>query len=343
MFPLFIVSLVSVVIYTIYILAINDIQLGSTRNIETNRIATFFQILSSSSLVIWLYELAYSILNDKKITVWGVISVIIFNIPGLIISGRDALIICMLSTFIVFFYCGIYAKRVLKKECKIFKIAIKIFIGVMIAILLYLIFLTKNRYGTSQDAALNMFSWSAGAQFPVYLEWIYKYLGGFGKLILNIVFYFSSQLSKFSLIFNEYNGPYLFGLYELHYISRLLPESWNLSHTLVSDALGVLTTNVGVPGIKVFWETAIGYSIYDFGRIGTLFVALLGGVLIGKINNYANKEESILDILCKVFVCVAMFLSVAVSPLFDYYYIFPLVWFIVIYIYDKKKTNRKEK
>ena len=79
LFPLFIVALVSVIIYTIYILSINNINFGSTRDIETNKIATFFQILSSSSLIIWLYELAYAILNDKKITIWGVLSLIIFT------------------------------------------------------------------------------------------------------------------------------------------------------------------------------------------------------------------------------------------------------------------------
>ena len=144
-------------------------------------------------------------------------------------------------------------------------------------------------------------------------------------------------------MFEQYEGPYLFGMYQLHYVSRLLPESWNLNYSLVSNSLKEITSNVGVPGIKVFWETAIGYSIYDFGRIGTLIISFLGGLLIGKINYYANKKESILNILNKTLLCVAMFLSIEVSPLFDYHYIFPLVWLIVIYIYDKILIERKNR
>lgn len=339
LFPIFVISLVSVVIYTIYILSINKIQLGSTRDIETNGIATFFQILSSSSLIIWLYELAYSLLNNKRITVWGVISVIIFNIPGFIISGRDALIICLLSTFIVFFYCGIYAKKVLKKESKVFKITLIVFGIAIVIVLIYLIFLSNNRYGTNNDSVINMFSWSASAQFPGYLKWINNYMGGFGKLVLNIIFYYSSQLSKFALVFEEYDGPYLFGLYQLHYVSRLLPESWNLSHTVVSTALQELTVNIGIPGIKVFWETAIGYSLYDFGRIGTLFVSLIGGLIVGQLMIYANKKESILNILNRTLICVAMFITIQFSPLFDYYFIFPLAWLVILNIFDKQKNK----
>ena len=34
-----------------------------------------------------------------------------------------------------------------------------------------------------------------------------------------------------------------------------------------------------IPGLKVLWETAIGYSIYDFGKIGTL-IKLHGEIIL---------------------------------------------------------------
>ncbi len=64
-----------------------------------------------------------------------------------------------------------------------------------------------------------MFKWSTDCQFPEYLENIYYKGGKVGSLILNIVFYYSSQLSKFSLIFEKYNGPYLFDF--INYITYL--------------------------------------------------------------------------------------------------------------------------
>lgn len=336
LFPLFIVSLICVIIYAIYIISINNINIGTTRDIKTNGFATLLLIFSNSSLVIWLYELAYAITNEKKITVYGILSAVIYNIPGVIISGRDALMIFLISTVIIFVYCGNYARKVLKKECRTYKKILKYSAAAFAAIMIYLIFLSNNRYGTDKSAVINMFRWSSKCQFPPYLEWIYYNCGGLGKLILNVVFYYSSQLSKFALIFEKYDGPYMFGLYQLHYVSRLLPESWNMSFTIVTNKIYEITANVGIPGLKVFWDTAIGYSIYDFGRIGTLVMAFIGGFIIEKINEYCNSKKDVLSITTKTFICTAMFLTIEVSPVFDYYYVFPAFWLGLISFLDWK-------
>ena len=94
---LFVLAFISVMAYAIYIIKINNIEIGITRNINTNGIATILLLLSNSSLVIWLYELAYAILNEKKMTWYGILSGIIYNIPGIVISGRDALMIFFYS------------------------------------------------------------------------------------------------------------------------------------------------------------------------------------------------------------------------------------------------------
>lgn len=338
--PLFIVSLVCVVIYAIYIFSMNDINIGTTRNIKTNGFATLLLIFSNSSLIIWLYELAYAIVNERKITIYGVLSAIIYNVPGVIISGRDALMIFLVSTVIVFIYCGNYAKKVLNKECKTYKTILKCLIAAFAVIMIYLIFLSNNRYGTDKGSVINMFIWSSKCQFPPYLEWIYYNLGGLGKLILNVVFYYSSQLSKFALIFEKYDGPYMLGMYQLHYVSRLLPKSWNMNFSIVSNELQRLTANEGVPGLKVFWETAIGYSIYDFGRIGTLIMAFTSGIFIELINFCGKKVKGIFQILIQTFICTAMFLTIEMSPVFDYYYIFPVFWLVCIIFFKKIQKSK---
>lgn len=340
--PLFIIALISVIIYTIYIILINNIQIGVTRDINTNGFATLLLIISNSSLIIWLYELAYALLNEKRISWYGIISILIYNLPGIIISGRDALMVFLVSTVIVFLYCAIYAKKVLKTEGEMLKKVIKYSLCAVAIMLIYLVFLSSNRYGTGEDATINMFRWSAGCQFPKYLENIYYKFGGFGKLIINVVFYYSSQISKLALIFEEYDGPYLFGFYQLHYVSRLLPETWNLNFSLVTDKIAEIANNAGVPGLRVFWETAIGYSIYDFGKIGALFIAFACGIITEKMKNWCQKNVSVLKVLMQVFICVAMLLTVELSPLFDYYYIFPLFWLVVIIVLnDKNKRGEK--
>lgn len=343
MVPLFIISTISAILYIVYLISINNIQIGVTRNINTNSFSTLLLLISNASLVIWLYELIYSILNNKKITYYGIISAIVYNLPGILISGRDALIIFLISTFIVFIYCGNYAKRDTKIKGQMYKKIKKYFFIALIVVMLYLLLLSTNRYGENEDSAINMFVWSAGCEFPEYLQYIYYNWGGVGKLIVNFIFYYTSQISKYSLIFNEYDGPYMFGLFQLHYISRMIPSSWNMSYSRVTQEIANIATNNGVPGMKIFWETAIGYSIYDFGKVGTLIISFFSGIFIKKIIIWCNDNSNILKILLQAFICVAMFLTIAVSPLYDYFYIFPLFWIFLIILLRSKKTKYEKK
>lgn len=321
---------------------INDIQIGVTRNITTNSFATLLLLMSNSSLIIWMYELAYALLNEKKIKIYGLLSAVVYNLPGIIISGRDALMIFFVATVIILIYCGNFSKKKLFTKGRMYKKIKRYSICVFLLILVYLVLLSNNRYGSNQDSAINMFIWSSSCRFPEYLENIYYNYGGIGKVVLNIVFYYSSQFSKFALIFEEYEGTYMYGLYQLHYISRMFPNSWDMSFENVSQELAQITTNAGVPGIKVLWETGIGYSIYDFGKIGTLIVAIIFGIVVENINLKCKNQSNIFKIILQALICVAMFLTIAVSPLFDYFYIFPMIWFIIINIIYNKKGEKNE-
>ena len=331
---LFITSLISLAVYALLIFMNNNIVFGVTRSFNTTALNTLFLLISSSSLIIWLYELAYALSHDKKMPIYAFLSAIVFNVPGLIISGRDALMIFLLSSFITAVYFGNYGIKELKCKGKMYNKLKKgslIFIAI---IFVYLIFLVSNRYGSS---AIAQFEWAASCEFPEYLKFIYNHLGGVGKVIVNLVFYYSSQFSKFSLDFYNYNGPYLKGLYQLHYVSRLLPDAWGLNHSLVSSSVTLMSASAGVAGLKTIWDTMIGYFIFDFGRVITLIMAFISGVFVEVINKLSYKKQDILHILVRVMLCVGCFITVQFSPLFDYYFIFPSFWlFIMLEVFKKR-------
>ena len=203
-------------------------------------------------------------------------------------------------------------------------------------IMIYLVFLVSNRYGSS---AITQFEWAAGCEFPEYLRFIYDHLGGVGKVIVNIVFYYSSQFSKLSLDFQNYTGPYLKGLYQLHYVSRLLPDSWNLNYTLVSNSVTLMSTYAGVTGLKTLWDTMIGYFIFDFGKVFTLAMAFASGIFVEVVNKLSYRKQDIFHILVRVMICVGCFITVQFSPLFDYYFIFPAFWLFVMLKVLKKRRR----
>lgn len=335
--PFFLICVAGTILYVSTVTFFNpDMKIGITRNVDLNAINTTCLVFSSGSLIIWLYELAYSLMNKKKITIYGVLSAILYNIPGIVIAGRDALMIFLISTFIVVIYSVLYLKKhsLLTKK---FKQGI-IISGILLLIVLfsYLFIISSTRYGTGENSVLETFEGASHAKFPKYLVDFYKNSGVLGKLVLNIVFYYSSQFSKLALIYDYYTGPYQHGLYQLHYVSRAI-------NSFVPSGLSAVTTNVeqicaqnNVPGTKVFWGTIIEYSIYDFGRIGALIYSFILGFVIKLITIKNNKELSILNIITLTLICVGAFTTVEVSPIFDYFYIFPLIWLVLFkFIYRK--------
>lgn len=335
--PLFYLSLVSVIGYTIVILVNNNIVFGVTRNINTNALSTILLLISNVSLIVWLYELSYSLINDTKIPLYAYFSIIIYCIPQLLISGRDAIMILIISTGIVFFYSGNYGIKELDLKGTIYNKVKKIILIFVVIILFYFIFLTGNRYGNDM---VSLFEWSTESTFSEELLSVTKSLGSVGELLLNAIFYYSSQFSKLSFVFQNYEGPHLFGLYQLHYVSRRLPESWNLDYSIVVNEVRDLTNQHGVSGLHSIWDTAIGYSIYDFGRFGALFFAFLCGFLIGKVRNKFDIKKNNITIIYQVMICTGMFITVQISPIFNMSWTFPLIWLIFI---DKFYSNKKNR
>lgn len=340
--PLFFISLFSTIMYVLVICFENpNIKIGITRGVNTNAVSTFFLIFNCSSLIIWLYELLYSIKNKKRIKVYGIISAVLYNIPGVVISGRDALMIFVISSFIIIVYGLLYLRQNNLLTIK-FKKQVKNIASISIgAIFAYLLLISSIRYGTKDSSVLNMFEWASGAKFPKYLIIIYRNTGAIGKFILNIVFYYTSQFSKLALMFDNYKGPYQFGLHQLHYVARILPSFLGVNANAVSNEVEVISNNYNLPGIRNLWGTVIEYSIFDFGRIGALIYSFVSGFIIKILVIKNSSKSNNLNIISLVLICVGMFTTVEISPIFDYFYIFPIIWLILIKYYPiiKKRIN----
>ncbi|MDO4889074.1 MAG: hypothetical protein Q4A25_00035 [Candidatus Saccharibacteria bacterium] len=343
MVPLSIISIVSAILYATHVLLENNIAFGSTRNLELNWIDTFLLVLSCSSLVVWLYELAYSILTNKRLKIHAIMSAVAFNIPGLLASGRDALIIFGISTVIVSVYCGKLYRRNKNEKSKTYGTVKKYGLCFLVLGLAYLIFLAGARYHEGSVSSIELFSERGYCTFPPYLVWMFENLGGVGKMIVNFVFYYSSQFSKFNLVFANYAGPYMMGLYEFHYVSRLLPSDWGMSYTEVSKELARMLSNIGAGGIRSSWGTVLEYLIYDFSRIGGLVISYVAGRLVGIVTRFSEGKSDPMYVVVRAMLCVGCYITVAFSPVFDYFFIFPVAWLGIILIGRKIIYKRSKK
>ena len=256
LFPLFMFSFFCLLMYILVMYRLNpNILFGITRNVKINSLATLFLFLSSSSLIIWLYNLIQFLINKQKIRLYTYVSALIYNIPGILISGRDALIIFILSSLIVIIYSLVYIKNNEKLNYNIKRKMRKLLLISFLLIMLYLLFVSNTRYGSNSSDVVDMFKWASGnAVFPDYLLNIYYSTGIIGKLLLNIVFYYTSQFSKFALAYNNFNGPYMHGLHQLHYLARALPSSFGINPNTTSIAVTNMCSNE-----RIWYESFMGY------------------------------------------------------------------------------------
>lgn len=332
--PIFLISFISAIVYSIYIVRINSITFGVTRDINRNMFSTFLDFMAESSLIVWLYEFSYALLKNQKLPIYGYISPIVFAVPPLLISGRDGIMILLVSTFITFVYCGNYNKKFKDKVKKYFRKIRKILVLFLIVVLIYFMFLSGTRYG---DDMIGLFEWSTKATISNEVLHIIKVLKNFGYFFLNIIYYYSSQFSKISFVIDKYDGPYLMGLFQLHILSRRLPESWGLNYINATNAANKLMKAAGYDGLIKIWGTVIQHYIFDFGRTGALVMAFLSGIFVGNIRKKFEKNKTFFSLISQILICTAMFITVQISPIFDGAWLYPFIWLIIIKNFYVKK------
>lgn len=317
---LFYINCITAIVYFVYVILTNDINFGITRKINANWFTTVMQFIMCSSLLLWIYDLRKIVKGEKKISSKILILAVIYNLPCILISGRDSIIIFLIATLIVI--CSSINKKINYKKMFL------VLLACISVISIYMVFLSSNRYGSKNNSMIKTFENSVSASFPQYMIKISN--NKLGKVLVNGMFYYTSQFSKLSLMYENYNGPYMYGLYQTNIIGRHIPSVFGTSYNDVVNQISIITKWANVSSMRVFWETAIGYCFYDFGKIGTLLISLLSGIIVSLVTIYIKNKNSILCYIYSVIACCAMFITVEMAPLFDYFILFPLIWIFII-------------
>jgi hypothetical protein len=141
----------------------------------------------------------------------------------------------------------------------------------------------------------------------------------------------------FEVFFNNYDGSLFFGMYQLHYISRRLPEFMNLNYDYASVFLDAMSNEFGL--YSHVWRTAIAAFIIDFGRVGAVVLSAILGNIVGYKKKVFDNSNSIYDFLFLVILCVGAAFSIQYSPFNETAWAYPLFWLMIIPIIEKLRKS----
>lgn len=330
--PYCIMGISGVVIFSIDYIRLNGL-FASKSGYNISIIGSLGNLMVPLLLVLGLYIFSKSLIKYDKVSMKGILLLVLYSIPGILNSGRESVAFIFIGVASIY---GYYAKFNNKsfRFINIKKIVTKLLIVIFtLGVLLLIIHISKERFGTNEVSTfLNTHNVSPAAIHES------KSWGDFEFLYYNISSYFSHQLSFLEFILKEYNGPYMFGLFELNIISRRLPRILELDYNLVSQQLRQLYILNGV-SYSGDWFTIFGSFIVDFGRIGSIVASFLCGYFCGKVKKNLYVSGDIRYVVLRAIICLCMFSSIQLGPFYNVLIYGAFIWWIIIF---RKKTNKRK-
>lgn len=298
---------------------------------QLSKIGVIGSIITTLGLVLWLQECAYAIINDKKIGLYGVVSACIYIMPGLLTSGRQCMIILLVSTFTVVTH-GLYVNRRYKYK----KIIIGAVIVLAVLLLLFCTIVAIFREDISDKEALfeYMFKCDISESTRTTLE----KCGIFKMLILEIIAYYSHELPMFQLLMDKWGGEIFLGSSQFQLISQNLPESSFFHYSNVWDHIQCIWDANG--SYSHVWRTMAGSCMIDFGTIGGLVFMFICGVLAGQIYKKARQRMDAYDVVMLSILNAGAIFSMQFSPFAEGFWYFPIIWLMILPFINRFLSNR---
>lgn len=327
----FFISLTGLAMWLVDVLIHNDINIGyRIENYNITSVGSMGAIFLYASLIVWLYELSYTLRYNTKIKITMILSAIIYILPSIITAGRQALLIFSFATLIVIVYSfNIKISKKLKKRL------ILLMIFVISGFVVYNMFISSTRYKVDNKVALFEYMLQSNTSQET-INFVNS-MGVLADVTLDVIYYYSHELPSFSLFFENYNEKPLLGIFQFHYIGRRIASITNIA----SDSPWVQIENYSYYyGINAHtWRTAIASFIIDYGKTGAFLFVFLLGLLSGNIYSMFLKNKSIYKLLLVTFVCVGMVFTIQYSPFSEISWVYPLFWLILLPVLERLKLR----
>lgn len=304
------------------ILRLNVISFSLHSSLNISGIGNIGILMSSLGLILWLYECIYAIQNNVKFRLVAIICTIAYLIPALITSGRQSILIMAVSSFVVLFYC--FSKWPnYKYKVYIYGPVILVVIGLFV----YTTLISASRTAVSNK--IELFNFMYKSSISEETIGILDKLGPFRTIIMEILFYYSHELSMFEILFSMYDGPHFFGMSQLSLLARNIPAG---NGKTISDLLWTyydrISNQAGV--YAHVWRSAAGNCFVDFGIVGGLVFALLIGYFVGAFYKRSRRNDSAYSTVGLSLICAGMLFAMQFSPICEAYWIYPMLWWMFL-------------
>ena len=265
----------------------------------------------------------------------GFLLLIGYTVPCILNNGRESLAYVLVSMIAIYGYVQI-TKTTEKRKIDLKKLVYRLMLALGAVFFVWMLFnISSDRFGQNEINTFLVRREISADKIKEAESW-----GELEFLYYNIASYFSHQISFLDFTIKEYEGPYLYGMFELNIISRRLPDFLNLDYRSVFQSFEKLysTKSVSYSGA---WNTVLGSFICDFGRIGTIFVCYFLGLVLGKIRRKFEYNYDIRYAVLIAIICASSFSTIQLGPFFNPLVYGSYIWWMVIFMRNEKNVLPK--
>lgn len=316
------------------IMRLNVISFNLHSQLKISGIGNIGIVMSGLGLILWLYECIYAIKNNVRFRPIAMVYIICYLAPALITSGRQSILIMAVSTFVVLFYCFSKWPKYKYKTYIFFPLILAI-----IGLFIYTTIISASRTDVSNK--IDLFNHIYKSSISDETVWLLDKMGAFKTIVMEILYYYSHELSMFEILFSYYDGPIFLGMSQLSLLARNIPAGKGKT---VSDIIwkyyDAMSDRAGV--YSHVWRSAAGNCFVDFGIAGGLFYALVIGYIVGRFYRKRQLNDSPYSIVGLALMCAGMLFAMQFSPLCEAYWVYPMFWWIILPFIEKFFQRKKD-
>jgi hypothetical protein len=320
-------SIIGSALFVFDILRLNPINFGT--RIEDFNVSNFGVIgnaLSSFGLLVWLNSLYNYRINKLKIPSMSYLSIVSFVAGGVLSAGRQAVILVVISSVIMLVWSNAKEKEstLTSKNKTIaprpwgFYIIICLFVS-------YFMFVSLVRSGIFDiDNKMAGYEKEMNATTSPETKKIIHNIGGLSDVYLEFSYYYSHELIRLDLLYQNYDYHPTFGLSEMLYLERRVQWLFGKQADIAWQHVTIAIEDRGRFTVHT-WSTFIADFLVDFGRIGAPIACSIVGFIYGILYRKFKKSQNSVTIIRQCIICTGIVFSIQYSPIAELIYFIPLM------------------